>query len=220
MGQNADLEESSDDGNQNGYLPRTMTALQYNDELAYIYNFGLWGHGTNGNMAVFEFHLKTALMTGTPLQLQTSIPTGTCFQSVPTVYGMYFATNGNAVGFIPWGQTFGGSSTPAVNGMLGGNPEVYLVIVQNGNNGLTTLSVPFLPGVASLGTWILNNAYSCSGSSSNWLAWFSVVIAAAGLAFGVGAMVAAVEASSGVLAAAVGLGISAAGFGTAIPHVA
>ena len=68
MGQNADLEESSDDGNQNGYLPRTMTALQYNDELAYIYNFGLWGHGTNGNMAVFEFHLKTALMTGTPLQ--------------------------------------------------------------------------------------------------------------------------------------------------------
>jgi len=46
------------------------------------------------------------------------------------------------------------------------------VIIQNGNNGLTTLSVPYIPGVAALGTWILNNAYSCGGSSDKWLAWF------------------------------------------------
>ena len=312
MEEQTEFEDSTDDADQQGYLPRSMSGVQYNDTLAYVYICGLYGNNQGGNMAVFELRSDNNIF-----QLLSTIHTGACYQSIPTIYGLYFATNGNAVGFIPWAspsedpaiaayygmldstayivQNFGNNTvasiafSPNTNNVVqvmnplsgqtksyyeGGalfvavipsailsdgafyhdgdyiGPEalsdIYMhdpctgetslwinqlvqgpaysmladpnmnLIIQNGNNGLTTLSVPYIPGFASLGTWILNNAYACGGSSSKWLAWLNFVLAVAGVCFGV---LGEFGIAAGPIGAAFALGVAIAGAVGSYPNI-
>lgn len=207
------------------------------------------------------------------------------------MYGVYFTTNGNAVGFLPWdSQQEGGlgnapslvynagdnlvtaiafspnsndvvrvanpqtgqvssyytggalfvAVTPTSNGDVSAKSasSVYMhdpcsgdtslwidqliqgptnalladvnmnLMVQNGDNGLSTLSVSYLPGIATMAAWILNDAYTCSSSGPKWLADLALGLAVAGLAFGFVGLVPAVASTVAFQAATIGVGIA------------
>ena len=87
-------------------------------------------------LSAFEFNSDNNIF-----QLLSTIHTGACYQSIPTIYGLYFATNGNAVGFIPWASPSENFSTGTATGMLfDGVPY----IVQNfGNNTVASIASLF-----------------------------------------------------------------------------
>ena len=290
IGQNLEFEFNGSGGPQQAHLPRSINALYDSSGFAYFYVCGLYANNNNGDLTILRV-LLNGINSDLPLQLVTTIPTGSCTQTVFTVYGLYFTTNGNAVGFLPWDSEQNGglgnspslvynagddivtaiafspnsndvvrvanpqtgqvssyynggalfvAVTPTTNGDVSAKSasSVYMhdpcsgdtslwidqliqgptnamladvnmnVMVQNGDNGLSTLSVSYLPGIATMAAWILNDAYSCSSSGPKWLADLALGLAVAGLAFGFVGLVPAIASTVAFQAATIGVGVA------------